>query len=52
MPRASCQAASPAVNNGDTSICQGSSVNNLDQRGHLRINGSDTTCDIGAYESP
>jgi hypothetical protein len=52
MPRSSCRTASPAVNAGDNSICQGPFVNNVDERGHLRVTATDTVCDIGAYEAP
>ena len=39
---------SPLIDAGDDSICANSSVNNLDQRGVARPQGSH--CDIGAYE--
>jgi predicted outer membrane repeat protein len=38
---------SPAIDAGDNATCKGS-LNNLDQRGISRIQGS--ACDIGAYE--
>ena len=40
---------SPAINAGDDAICAASPVNNLDQRGETRPQGSH--CDIGAYEA-
>ncbi|MCP4360055.1 MAG: hypothetical protein GY796_18780 [Chloroflexi bacterium] len=39
---------SPAIGHGDVTICAGSSVNSLDQRGAARPYGSD--CDAGAVE--
>ncbi|HEU4744384.1 MAG TPA: choice-of-anchor Q domain-containing protein, partial [Anaerolineales bacterium] len=39
---------SPLIDAGDDSICASSGVNNLDQRGVARPQGSQ--CDIGAYE--
>jgi CSLREA domain-containing protein len=39
---------SPALNAGDDATCAASPVNNLDQRGMTRPQG--THCDIGAYE--
>lgn len=44
------QAESPAVNAGDTIICGGAPVNNLDQRGYIRPGVGATKCSIGAYE--
>jgi|SRR5579862_3105128 len=41
---------SPAVNAGDETVCAGSPVNNLDQRGFVRPGGTATRCSIGAYE--
>ena len=41
--------ASPLIDAGDNSVCANSLVNNLDQRGVTRPQGS--YCDIGAYES-
>ncbi len=41
-------AGSPAINTGNDSICAADPVNNLDQRGIARPQG--THCDIGAYE--
>lgn len=42
---------STAINAGDNATCQASPVNNLDQRGALRISAGNLTCDIGAYEA-
>jgi len=39
-----------AIDAGDNSVCTPGPVNNLDQRGYLRINGANTICDVGAYE--
>jgi hypothetical protein len=39
---------SPAINAGDNATCASAQVNNLDQRGVTRPQG--TICDIGAYE--
>ena len=39
---------SPAINNGDNSICAAAPVNNLDQRGEVRPVGGN--CDIGSFE--
>jgi predicted outer membrane repeat protein len=44
----SLQAGSSAVDTGNDSICAASPVNNLDQRGVKRPQG--THCDIGAFE--
>ena len=41
-------AGSHAIDAGDDASCVASPVNNLDQRGTTRLNGSH--CDIGAYE--
>ena len=41
-------AGSPAIDAGDDPTCAGSPINNLDQRGVSRPQG--THCDIGAYE--
>lgn len=41
---------SPALGAGDTTNCQSDPVDNVDQTGQTRISGSDTTCDIGAFE--
>ena len=42
-------AGSPAINAGDAASCANPYVNNLDQRGVTRLQGS--SCDIGAYET-
>jgi hypothetical protein len=39
-----------AIDTGDNNVCTPGPVNNLDQRGYLRINGANTICDVGAYE--
>jgi len=39
---------SPAINAGDSMLCEDTPVNNRDQRGVLRTH--DTQCDLGAYE--
>lgn len=39
---------SPAIGNGNNSICDSSPINGLDQRGYSR---SSINCDIGAYEA-
>ena len=39
---------SPAIDAGNNSVCAAPPINNLDQRGVTRPQGS--TCDIGAYE--
>ena len=41
-------AGSPAINQGDNAICAAAPINNLDQRGVIRPQG--TQCDIGAFE--
>ncbi|MCB0064362.1 MAG: hypothetical protein KDE19_19695, partial [Caldilineaceae bacterium] len=41
-------AGSPAIDGGDNAICAAAPVNNLDQRGTVRPQG--TACDIGAVE--
>jgi len=41
---------SPAIDAGNDTICAGAAVNNLDQRGVVRPQG--THCDIGAFEVP
>lgn len=49
-------AGSPAKDIGDSAVCAVPPVNNLDQRGSVRPQGSDgnseAVCDIGAYEAP
>lgn len=49
-------AGSSAVDAGDSTICSGVQVNNLDQRGTARpIDGDadgNADCDAGAYEAP
>ncbi len=47
----SLQNGSPAINAGDNATCLAAPVNNLDQRGNVRISGANTICDIGAYEA-
>ncbi len=42
------QAGSPALDHGSNAVCAATPVNNLDQRGTSRPQGS--ACDIGAYE--
>jgi hypothetical protein len=42
--------SSPALGAANPSVCTGSQVNNVDQRGVARIGPGDPTCDIGAYE--
>ena len=44
------QSGSPAIHAAEPAICRNVVVLNTDQRGRMRISGSDTTCDIGAYE--
>ncbi len=44
------QPGSPAIGEGDLTVCRGALVNNVDQRGLQRIGGSDQACDIGAFE--
>jgi len=44
------QAGSPAINDGNETICAASPVNNLDQRGYIRPGRGATNCSIGAYE--
>lgn len=39
---------SPAIDNGDSTICSSSPVSGVDQRGVSRTNGA--SCDIGAFE--
>jgi hypothetical protein len=41
------QTSSPAIDDGDNTVCANPSVNGLDQRGQTR---TDLQCDIGAYE--
>jgi hypothetical protein len=41
-------AGSPAMDEGDDTICAGAPINNLDQRGKARPQGAH--CDIGSYE--
>jgi len=41
-------AGSPAIDAGDNAICATAPINNLDQRGEKRTEGS--ACDIGSYE--
>ncbi len=43
-------ADSPAIGEGDEAVCVNSPVNRIDQRGLLRMAGSDHSCDIGAVE--
>jgi hypothetical protein len=45
-------AGSPAIGAGVVANCQNAPVSNVDQRGQTRTGGADTTCDIGAFESP
>jgi hypothetical protein len=49
-PTVGLQAASPAVNAGDQSVCGAAPVNGVDQRGKLRPGTGATTCSIGAFE--
>lgn len=43
---------SPAINTGDNTVCNGTAVENIDQRGFIRIDGlvGNSQCDIGAFE--
>ena len=41
---------SPALDAADNAICLAAPVNNLDQRGFVRITVKGPVCDIGAYE--
>lgn len=43
--------SSPAIGGANKPACLGPPVNNLDQRGVARVAGTDTKCDIGAYEA-
>jgi hypothetical protein len=43
-------AGSPAIDQGDTSVCVAPPVNDVDQRGVPRKTLSDPLCDIGAFE--
>jgi hypothetical protein len=42
--------SSPALNTGNATVCTAAPVNNFDQRGTLRMGGTDSSCDVGAYE--
>jgi LPXTG-site transpeptidase (sortase) family protein len=40
---------SAAIDAGDSTTCAAAPVNNMDQRGHSRLQGA--SCDVGAYET-
>ncbi|MCC7447560.1 MAG: right-handed parallel beta-helix repeat-containing protein [Anaerolineae bacterium] len=44
------QPDSPAIGKGDTAVCTGDLVGNVDQQGRKRITPIDEACDIGAVE--
>ncbi len=50
-PTMALGSGSPAIGAGNRDTCLKSPVNNVDQRGFLRLAGQDGTCDIGAVES-
>jgi parallel beta-helix repeat protein len=50
-PTQALLSGSPAIGTGNTTDCQTSPINNLDQRGKPRHADTRTTCDIGAYDT-
>jgi hypothetical protein len=44
------QAASPAIDAGDATVCASAPVSGVDQRGYQRPGTGATACSIGAFE--
>lgn len=49
-PTLALLAGSPAIDAGDNATCLRPGIDNIDQRGLVRITEVDPVCDIGAYE--